>query len=119
MRCSICGEPWDLDTLHDETSERLADGRLYARCIGTYPSGEPRYAQDGPDSYEQAFNAVVREFRTKGCETFSWASHNNETPLLCARTEALDTLYDLLGDDIDAIDAESEVVDEWLNEWEE
>lgn len=26
--CPICSQPWDMDTLHDEISERIAEGTL-------------------------------------------------------------------------------------------
>lgn len=73
IRCVVCGEPWDIDELHD------------VRGL----------------SFEQA----RQSFSRFGCEVFN-TSHNPEGDEDAADFSA--ALFDILGDDIDAIASELE-----------
>ena len=84
IKCRNCGEPWDLDTLHEEVKERDEDGYVW---------------EDG-ETYESKFRQVRQEFRKKGCGTFSWASPCAPT-LDEASRSVLDAISDVMGDDVD------------------
>ena len=71
--CPVCGEPWDLDTLHemgDWVNEKLT------------------------------FSQALKRFANKGCEAFG--CKHNETPDKDA-AETSSMLFDILGDDVDGI----------------
>lgn len=78
MRCPICSEPWELDSLHDLVAERNGDL--------------------GPElrrPYEVEFDEVRRDFTKRGCKAFG-ARHNDTTA-----SPLVGEVYALLGDDID------------------
>ena len=66
--CTVCGEPWDMDELHEVEGETFDSSRL--------------------------------RFAREGCGLFG-ASHNRPADTDTAEKSAL--LFDLLGDDVDAI----------------
>lgn len=70
--CSKCGEPWDVDSLHDGAAER----------------GE-------------TFDAFRRRFYHDGCEAFSWAACEPSGPSSSNRADVAALAYELLGDDVD------------------
>ena len=80
--CGRCGEPWDIDSLHEETSYRREDD----------PS--------------VSFDVVRSEFARRGCLAMS-AYRVGETDCVRdtgnARAMASGALMDLLGDDIDGV----------------
>jgi hypothetical protein len=95
--CPVCGEPWDHDSLHDVAGERYGipfylnedDRRNYRR--------NPSY---NSDDYQKFYQAVVKEFQTKGCKAIdpetSWCKpKKNDT------TAMAQAAYELLGDDLD------------------
>lgn len=90
--CVHCGEPWELDCLHEETEERVS-------AIARTPNA-PR-----PD-YAQVFDIVRQEFYAHGC--YALRSAYTGAADSCERSEgsesirlAAGALYELLGDDID------------------
>jgi hypothetical protein len=62
IRCSKCGESWDIDSLHDETETRLA-----------YEGGDPQAF----DTYDEVLANVRQDFNRRGCEAFGF-QHNEE-----------------------------------------
>lgn len=80
IRCPKCGEPWDLDSLHDE----VADRKQWA---------------DNPAT--ETFDSVCKDFYTRGCEALtSFGGRCN--PEVDAKAATLASVtYDVLGDDID------------------
>lgn len=103
MRCPQpgCGEPWDLDSLHDLVSERWYD----EHGDKPMPSGK---------GYEPLFEAARKDFNKRGCEAFG-SRHNvgpeqestGAFPGIPASV-AYAALSDLLGDDVDGIESELE-----------
>lgn len=94
IRCPICSEPWDIDSLHEEVTERF----------GTWdPEAVPRYnrhlgkgATVLPDRpYEDLFAEVRQDFSRRGCEALGARHGDHEASPLIAE------VLDLLGDDID------------------
>lgn len=109
--CRICGEEWDMDSIHEEISERIATGLLPVLP----PNGDYR---PGPvyDAYQKAYAAhystVRDEFYSNGCAAFH--ALLGSTPSDCkpqpkspdgqlTRAEGMAVLIDLLGDDLDGI----------------
>ena len=103
MRCGKCGEPWDLDSLHDIISELHYDELEHLR--EKYRNDPRRHRYDDPfqAEYERKFwNPTLAKFRKIGCELFG-TRHNeviDEDAVLYANAAA-----DLLGDDVDGIEA--------------
>lgn len=58
--CGKCGEPWGIDSLHEEAKERGV-----------------------------TFTQVRQEFRVKGCEAFAYGSHNTVVNAVAAETSAM------------------------------
>ena len=84
IRCPVCGEPWDMDSLHEETEARWP-GRPWRTGQGHHQ-----------DDYEKNYYGRVRtEFRVKGCAALG---------ARCSTRQAdprLSVLYNMLGDDLD------------------
>lgn len=78
--CGRCGEPWDIDSLHEEVDYRRSEG-------------------------ETVTVARVRaDFASRGCVAMSYAVDSQcELDRGNARAMASGVLMDLLGDDIDGV----------------
>lgn len=84
IRCPKCGEPWDLDSLHDEVADRKA-------CAD---AGDP-------DPVDITFDSVRKDFYRRGCAALtSFGGHCNPEVNGKAATLA-SAAYDILGDDLD------------------
>lgn len=87
VRCPKCGEPWDLDSIHDRVQELNED----------YP----------PTNFDE----VARAFRAIGCKAMGESCAPNDyeaelrldqhRPGALTPAEAAAALYELLGDDMD------------------
>ncbi len=87
--CPRCGEPWDMDCLHDEAGEHYG---------ATY--GEPGYV--GAD-YQKVYQQVSADFRTRGCLALTEAfGPQTCVPVASHSTMVAQAMYELLGDDLDA-----------------
>jgi hypothetical protein len=107
MRCIRCGEPWDLDSIHDEISAQYGDEleALRARYAG-HPA---RYRYNDPfqAAYEKEFFLpAVARFRAEGCEYFG---ETCEPSLSALSRELFGMIAELNGDDVDG--AESDLDD--------
>lgn len=112
IRCRICGEPWDMDTLHDEVDERIAAG-IFAPLSkpDTYSSQDPAY-QEYRKAYDRYYSTVRSDFYSKGCNGLigftggntSWCQPQQprEDGKITAAA-AMSTLIDIMGDDLDGI----------------
>ena len=89
--CTRCGEPWDIDELHDVIpTEKIIDAlRLELVPIG---------------GATLTFEDARRAFQRFGCEIFTQETCEvpEKKPL---RAEATGVLMDLLGDDVDGVAA--------------
>jgi hypothetical protein len=96
INCPVCGEPWDIDSLHDELTER-------------YDGDPPR-----GDAYQKEFSELQAEFYRKGCVAFSDVVQCERPEGGSMKAMASSALYDILGDDIDGIASMLEDMgDEW------
>jgi hypothetical protein len=94
--CRNCGEPWDMDSLHEEIDARWPDKPWIVNGVHDQAV------------YERDHYAVVsRDFRRNGCKAM-WAMSGNpkgHVPSWCHKTEAssdtVGAIYDLLGGDMD------------------
>lgn len=82
IRCRHCGEPWELDSLHDAVDERFGFDK------SNRPKGE---------EYTKYYDAIAKEFRRNGCSVFGSKCSGNRAP------EGIGILTDLLGDDMDGL----------------
>lgn len=78
IKCPKCGEPWDMDSLHDETDYRLS---------------RPEWAGK---EYSAVYSEVSADFRAEGCRAIYGAKCSGATA-----DPVVAVLYDLLGDDLD------------------
>lgn len=111
--CPVCGEPWEIDSLHDIASERYGIPYYVEKDSGDtfFFSGSrgeknPEY---NSDDYQKVYKAVVHEFQTKGCkDVFDNPSCKSRKDM---RSMAASAMYDLLGDDLDGAAAMLEDAD--------
>lgn len=90
IKCIKCGEPWDRDTIHEEVAERF-DDRLWMVDGRT-----------DQKKYEKYFDQVREDFYKNGCRAFYGAKCNTES-VGYENGEILSELYDVFGDDTDAM----------------
>lgn len=109
--CRTCGEPWDMDTLHDEISERIAAGDL-APLPDRGPDFHGEQYQTYRKVYDGYYDTVRNEFYSKGCKALhrftggsaSWCQPKPKpADGRLTRAEGMSVLIDLLGDDLDGI----------------
>lgn len=94
--CSICAEPWDMDSIHEEIDLRKSDGRMPATS--------------NQAEYDPLYSQIRNEFATKGCRAFTfgysdgndWCKPSND-PKAQFRAELASAMYDLMGDDLDGV----------------
>ena len=94
--CSICAEPWDMDSIHEEIDLRQNSGLM------------PKTANQA--EYDPLYAKVRNEFTTKGCRALSYAYPDGEgwckpsaNPKAAFRAELASAMYDLMGDDLDGV----------------
>ena len=83
IMCRKCGEPWEIDTLHDEAEES-----------------------------DTEFSEVYERFVRNGCEVLgsrcNTPSTETDRTFGLTRQDAMDALIDIMGDDVDGIASEME-----------
>lgn len=96
--CRRCGEPWDMDSLHEE---------VQARLHGAYdPTGRWGFT-GGTRVYREMYATVNEEFRRLGCEALRTAfeahctDHDDVAAEVAGRATMVGAIYDMLGDDMD------------------
>jgi len=109
--CRICGEPWDMDTLHEEIDERIAKGFLAELPDHNNYRDSDQYRKYRA-VYDGYYQKVRSEFYRRGCGAM-WAFRGvaeDESPSWCVKREeklgttmAMGALIDLMGDDLDGI----------------
>jgi hypothetical protein len=78
IECRKCGEPWDIDSLHEAADEQGIE-----------------------------YREVARAFRARGCVALGWGGECEPDPaderpdLSAIRRAQVGALYDMLGDDMD------------------
>lgn len=93
--CGKCGEPWDMDEIHDEIDNR---------CDGRTPDG---------DAYRELYDTVKADFFARGCAAFTFAADACVGAGDANRAAIASVLYDAFGDDLDGV--ASDLADaEWL-----
>lgn len=97
IRCTKCGEPWDMDSLHDIAATEFEDHHHM-----TYREyRERRGVKAAQDAYDIFFQSVRKRWAKDGCEVFD-TSHNQET--MGGNTAKVSALvHEFMGDDIDGI----------------
>jgi hypothetical protein len=90
--CPKCGEPWDIDSLHEEVLVKMQDSGIVA---GT------------KTGYEKLFDAVRKDFYRRGCPAAGGRCSEPDTTtdntFGLTRAEASSSLMEMLGDDIDGV----------------
>ncbi len=118
-RCRKCGEPWDLDTLHEAIAEQHADRleRLYLTHYGTTDpygkhGGRRTWTAAASHAFQAAyerdlFDPMVADFRARGCAAIGWSS-----PCVpdgnADRVSVLGVIADLMGGDVDGAESAEE-----------
>jgi hypothetical protein len=97
IRCPICGEPWDIDSIHDRVAE-LHPGEPWLRPDGRYEQAR----------YDKYLRPVKQDFQTRGCVALGGSA---EWCQPSQRGQTASAIYDLLGDDLDGAAAMLEDAD--------
>lgn len=104
--CRICGEPWDMDTLHEEIDARIAIGDLAPLPDhDNYNQASPKY-RAYRKVYDGYYTTVREDFYKRGCNAmyaFSGGPSSWCVPKNTGTTAAMGVLIDVLGDDLDGI----------------
>lgn len=95
VNCPNCGEPWEMDSLHDRAQE------LYE--IPYYATDEDRRAhiknpEYDDDAYQTIYKKVRADFQTRGCPALGGSCSANRD---VEKAMVASAMYDLLGDDLD------------------
>lgn len=86
--CARCGEPWDIDSLHEEVNARQE-------------FGEATFAQVRDEFYSRGCVALVTAFGSLTCERSGPVTADGRlSPAM-----AMSVLVDIMGDDIDGVAA--------------
>ena len=83
IKCPVCGEPWDMDELHERIAEQYPDQPW--RLDGKFEQSE----------YDRFYDEARLAFRTSGCKYFG-TQHADTTA-----DPAIGEIMDLMGDDLD------------------
>lgn len=103
--CKTCGEPWDMDTLHDVVSERMLQGLLPTVTHPGVLHGEEY--KEYRSAYEDNYHAVRKDFYRNGCRAMTgyrsdWCGKPSSEGMAYT-AQVADSMYDLFGDDLDAV----------------
>lgn len=107
--CPRCGEPWDIDCLHEEAELRIGGAAEYLLQKAKDPEGAAR-------SYQRLFDEISKDFRTRGCAALVKFRATDQPcemkPSGPAATRAAmaSAAYDLCGPDIDGAAA---MLEDW------
>lgn len=109
LYCPQCGEPWDIDSLHEEAEARYGLPYYKTRDDQTHGRRNPAWVEK---EYQEVFNRVRAEFQVKGCDALHAIGGHCEPPSEWGKTRArlASAAYDLLGDDIDGAAA---MLEDW------
>jgi hypothetical protein len=88
--CPKCGEPWDIDSLHEEASQRA----------GSWADSQ---------TYSGIFETVRKDFYRRGCPAVGGRCSTPDTAtdstFGLTKAQAFSGLSEMLGDDIDGVAA--------------
>jgi hypothetical protein len=91
--CPRCGEPWDIDSLHDQIVERGYD---YEAAKLKFPDSTERQT-----AYEKEWwNPIMDQFRREGCGSVFYCKCEPRRTLVTAAAQAA---FEIMGDDVDGI----------------
>lgn len=103
MRCPKCGEQWDLDSIHEEISYLYGDEVEELREKYKNDPRRHRYNDPFQAEYESKyFKPMKDEFYKNGCSTFGSRCNSVVNEEAAFASSALE---ELLGDDVDGIEA--------------
>lgn len=88
IKCRKCGEPWDMDTIHEEIAER-------------FPHDVLLKASKDDQEYAKLYELVRIDFFNRGCAAFLGAKCNPDS--VNENKELWETAYAEFGDDLDGI----------------
>jgi hypothetical protein len=124
ITCPKCGEPWDMECLHEETTYRSKidfknlspEAKKFSGTVGQIGDipEDKRAAFVEYMNYKTAYNAwfkeVTADFYKNGCKALtSYGEREDCTPEeKPMRATVSSALRDVLGDDLDGIAAEME-----------
>lgn len=106
--CTKCGEPWDMESIHDEVEMRFIDKpRPWMIPNNDLPDGVYELKHD-QTIYEKCLNEVKNDFVRRGCVALGgdveWCNSHSRKPNSRAEISAL--AFELMGNDIDGVASE-------------
>lgn len=113
--CPTCGEPWEMDSLHEEAQDRYGiEYHLYEPFDSSYQSKKMN-PEWNADDYHKVYEQVRSEFQSQGCKalkSFGEMDYCKPPESESAKDRAMfaAAAYDILGDDLDGAAA---MLDDW------
>src|SRR5688572_18485078 len=99
MYCSRCREPWDMDCLHDEVKHRNPDNPWFTKEKPEGFTWEDNGLWYNPEVYQEYYQPIQKEFRTKGCAALT--SYTNGCYAPATYADDIGAVYEIMGDDLD------------------
>lgn len=120
--CPTCGEPWEMDSLHEEVKfrypgepwvteekpEGVPDYKVWYRSPEQYhwkPIEErPSAGWHNQQEYENRYyNEIRLDFYGRGCKAMTWIGGNKDycKPKAGGKALLASAAYDIMGDDLD------------------
>jgi hypothetical protein len=100
IRCTICGEPWEIDSIHEEVEVRYPKPRPWMVPNNDLPDGVWELKHD-QSIYEKYFDEVRRDFVRRGCVALGGSAEWCKPRQSANNREIAQAIYDIMGDDID------------------
>lgn len=91
--CPKCGEPWDMDSLHEEVSEHYPDR--------PWEKAGPPGSRERQAAYEPYYSQIRQDFRRFGCSALTAYGAKCSTEPDTDAAEAMTALLDIMPDDLD------------------
>lgn len=118
VRCPKCGEPWEIDSIHDALAERHYAYKPWETDKKPDPHSlmNPRTGMFTDQKiYEKYFHDIYAEFRAVGCNLFNVKHSDTKAH------PGISVILEVLGDDIDGaaseLDTYSRELDEYAGVW--
>lgn len=101
IKCPVCAEPWEMDSLHEEVERRNPEKPWYVEekpdgYLHNTPWLNPKVGKWHDDRiYDKFYQTVRKEFTSGGCKAFGFPHNDTKA------NPAYAAIYDMMGDDLD------------------
>lgn len=106
IRCPKCGEPWEMDSIHNAVEEKYPKPRPWMVPNNDLPDGVYELKFD-ETIYNKYFAEVRKDFMLRGCVALggsaTWCKEAQEDFRSQGGSDIARAIYDIMGDDIDGV----------------